>query len=187
VDPEAPQDKTEDEFSHEKSLDHRELAVVQGNGLKYERADEEDPSQQPEGVAKEIDDEPPTFGVRGVADAGDVLSHYVQRIGQCGQQREEATHAANARRKTMRFVPVPAGTDRSQRTNIHATKRLDATSATTIPQRVPPLRGGVGISILTGAKCNRQGLVRVTGGLSSPVKVTGCGISERHIRACRHR
>ena len=107
VDPKASQDQTEDELGHEQSLDHRELAVVQRNRLKHERADKEDPPQQPERVAKEIDDEPPPFGVLRVADAGDVLGHDVQRIGQCGQQSEDATHAATTLRKNMSLVPMP--------------------------------------------------------------------------------
>ena len=93
----ASQHEGEHELGHEQGLDGGEEAVVEGERLEDERTDERHPPEEPQWVAQEVPDEPPSFGALGVAGTRDVLRDDIEGIRQGREQREQDAHGVKER------------------------------------------------------------------------------------------
>ena len=81
MEPEPPQDQSENELGDQEGLHHRHGSVVQGDGLEDERSGQRHPPEKPQRVGHEVADETPALVVFRVADAGNVLHDDVESIG----------------------------------------------------------------------------------------------------------
>ena len=88
ADPHPAQHQDEDQLSDEDGLDHRQLAVVQGEGLEGERTRRSDPAGQPQRLPEQVADQAPAPLPLRRAGARRVLRHQVDRVGESGGQGE---------------------------------------------------------------------------------------------------
>ena len=69
-------------------LNHRQLAVVQGEGLERIRAHRSDTAEQPHRLPDQVGDQAPALLPLRGADARRVLRHQIDRVGESGGQGE---------------------------------------------------------------------------------------------------
>ena len=105
MDPEPAQHEPENELGDQEWLHDRNLAIMQSEGLENERSRQRHPPQEPQGIAEQVEDQPPAGLQAWITGAGDVLSRDTNRVGQSGQQGKDGYHRRN---DTDRRVRRPA-------------------------------------------------------------------------------
>ena len=88
ADPHPAQHQDKDQLGDEDRLDHRQLAVVESDGLEREPAHRRDPAEQPQRLPEQVADQAPALLPLRRAGARRMLRHQVDRVGQGGGQGE---------------------------------------------------------------------------------------------------
>ena len=95
MNPELAQHEREDELGDQQGLHDRNHAIVQSKRLEQERSGQSHPAEEPQRVAEQVHDQPPSRRPAWISGAGHVLSDDTDRIGQSRQQGEDDDHGRN--------------------------------------------------------------------------------------------